>query len=648
MSAVMPTIGPQIKATSNERHRLTKQMNGEEGSTFLDALCEKIDDGLDAGAKKVLLTIYEGNLVGAYNAGRAMDNKDKQSYLQLDSTKDPDTVGCKQIGCKGIGSKLTRAKLCGPTGVETTTSMGADGMDVCRINMGALLDPNKTTDQCWTGESDYRPKWVVAEKDAKYDEGVTTEYRGIPSGYHNFDLSHVVIELMKTYHEYIKDGVEIKLIYDGDEYIIPHLVNEGNVTSTTYNVEEYKTIKGKRCGEPTWRFYENVPGSEQTILGPRGAGYGETKDFPRDQEPKKTKFTIMHPKVEGIITSELKKENERSYAFMNGIANMSDAITYDENGIVIRCGKNSLNIPVEENGNSVTDKANRTLELLFNGVHIKQDRRVLSSTDVDIYDQKHKASGDIYKQFLCKYGLASWNVPSDVSDIREERKKFVNIKKKPGLDKVFPHILRTHNKNIAKKINEHYNSLLTNEQKKQRKLEDKQEKQRKAAEKQRKADEKKVKDADKQRKVDEKKKDSGNQQGQTTTDNPTLPLDATEPRRLTGENPSDNIIAAATGGAQTTPSHNPSPRQSPAVTTFSASFTNPRSPTSSGIACSDGVGERVSYPVRAHIRTHTTPEDNVRVVNEFNEAFSANPGKLTVEEMNHLTTMTARLKNTDC
>ena len=65
-------------ATSNERHRILKLIEGNDGTTFYAAHDEKVDDAIDAGATQITSSFDEhGNLKSIYNNGRAMNEKDK-------------------------------------------------------------------------------------------------------------------------------------------------------------------------------------------------------------------------------------------------------------------------------------------------------------------------------------------------------------------------------------------------------------------------------------------------------------------------------------------------------------------------------------------------------------------------------------------
>jgi hypothetical protein len=465
-----------IKATSNERHRLKKLMNGEEGSTYSDALCEKIDDSLDAKATEVKSTFEGGNLRSIHNNGRPMNEHDRISYIQLDSEKPLCGDSDKQIGCKGIGSMVSRAKFCGETGKETTVSIGEDVNWKCEIDMGALLDENETPEQCWTADSEHIPQWNLCDEEG-LKKGVITQYTD-NSCKHNFDKQSTITNHMNTYSEYINRAIVIKDVFDGDTYTIPQLVNPDNVDTVVYPIERYT----KENGSPVYRFTLKFGGMK--MIGRIGAGYGEVKKYPSDDPPINTTFEFQYPKIKDIITGDMHTSKDRHYAFMNSLHTMSDNITLEGDNVIINCGEHNLVIPVEENNNKVTDKTNRIKELLFNGVSIKQDDRVLSSETFSIYNYE-KRSGDLDKQDLYEYGRSTWNVSSNDLDIRLERKKYVNIKQYPGLEKVFSLILKDHNTFLSKNMEKHHKSLLSEEQKKKA-----------AAEKKKAAAEKKKKKAD--------------------------------------------------------------------------------------------------------------------------------------------------------
>ena len=201
--------------STNERHRLDKLGKGNDGTTYMDALCEKTDDSIDAKSLDIIMTFKNGNLVKVHNNGRPMNESDMIKYIQLDSEKDNDLEHCHvQIGKHGIGATKVRARMCGRLGKEVTTSISdVPNMSAqLEIDMGALLDPEKTPIDCWTGKSDYKPTWKPIDTCVShdYEMGVTTEY--INPCEHNFVKEVVIIDQMKKYSMY---DTNIVNIFDG-------------------------------------------------------------------------------------------------------------------------------------------------------------------------------------------------------------------------------------------------------------------------------------------------------------------------------------------------------------------------------------------------------------------------------------------------
>ena len=146
-----------ITATSNERYRLKKLMKGNDGTTYPDALNEKIDDSIDAGSSIIKATYQGGNLKSIYNNGRLMDQNDRLKYIQLDSEKLEDSSDeeefIEQIGKFGIGATKARARFSGRNGMEVTTSVDSEGNGhQIKVDMSSLLDKGKTPANCWTGD----------------------------------------------------------------------------------------------------------------------------------------------------------------------------------------------------------------------------------------------------------------------------------------------------------------------------------------------------------------------------------------------------------------------------------------------------------------------------------------------------------------
>ena len=124
-----------------------------------------------------------------------MNEKDLTNYIKLDSVKndessDEETNESDQIGQHGIGSMKARARFCGRNGKEITTSVSTEGENYqLTVNMEKLLDKDATPEDCWTGCSVYRPKWIICENIDGYKPGVTTRYENPTS--HNFDINEL-------------------------------------------------------------------------------------------------------------------------------------------------------------------------------------------------------------------------------------------------------------------------------------------------------------------------------------------------------------------------------------------------------------------------------------------------------------------------
>ena len=472
MSATEQMIGRMITATSNERYRLKKLMKGNDGTTYPDALNEKTDDSIDAGSSMVKATYQDGNLMSIYNDGRPMDDNDRLKYIQLDSEKLEDSSdeedSVEQIGKYGIGATKARARFSGRNGMEVTTSVDSEGNGhQILIDMSSLLDKEKTPDNCWTGDSDHKPTWTNIVGECSYEKGVTTEYMN-PSS-HNFDKSSVIIEQMKQYQFYVQDGVRLQHTFDDVEYTIPLLISPENVQQLVKSIKIHKDNKGR------YHYQYDKPGGGTGFVAPKGRGYGFVEGIKDGVgEPSETNFTFTFPKISHIVTKEMKESKEMHYAYMNAISNMCQNVMVEESGrVIIKCGQNNLYLDnVDNNDLKVKSSTQIVREAFFNGINIKQDKRILSTIPLSIYGDGKRASGDMDCQNLYEYASKTWETSSNNEvNIAEEIKSHVTIEMIPGLDKVLKDMCTSFNKYLKDEIKKYHDSLLTEEEKKNKKEE---------------------------------------------------------------------------------------------------------------------------------------------------------------------------------
>ena len=483
-----------ICATSNEQRRLKKLVNGNDGTTYQAAHDEKMDDSIDAGATEIHSTFVDGNLKKVYNNGRAMTDTDMHNYIQLDSEK---TEGSEeQIGQHGIGAMKARARFSGPSGKEITTSISVKGeCHQVKIDMGPLLNSNKTEIDCWTRKSEHRPEWTNFDNSSsEYLPGVTTEYESETQ--HHLDKDETVIGEMIKYQSC--DNIEMKHTFDGEEFTVPKLISKDSKDVTMYNkrIQVYQDKKGK-----LWYIADIFPGGT-AVFGPQGRGYGQKDTLSAECKHIADAQLVVHtPNIKTIITKDLTEQKDRNYTYMNSIHLLSKNISVEGDKAIINCGKNSIEIVADPSHNAVKNISKELKRLVFNGINIQQSKRILASCPISMWDDK-KRSGDIDSQDLYEFTNITLVIPDGSAfNVAEETKSKVTLAQYPGLEKVLRHISETLNKYIKDKIKEVYEGLLTEEDKKKKKelLKKKKEEKKEA----------KIEEKKKKAKVEEKKEKVG-------------------------------------------------------------------------------------------------------------------------------------------
>ena len=161
-----------MTTSSDEQHRIQKMIAGSNGVSYQDAVDEEIDNGLDENAKIIELTFIDEKCKKIYNNGNPMNSCDRNNSLTLDGRSKSKKINKK--GKYGIGGFYSRCILAGQ-GQQIITSKDNDDAYQCTIDLEKLQDRTVCSSNRWTGEHEYRPKWVKLDinQSKDYEQGVT-------------------------------------------------------------------------------------------------------------------------------------------------------------------------------------------------------------------------------------------------------------------------------------------------------------------------------------------------------------------------------------------------------------------------------------------------------------------------------------------
>ena len=126
-----------MSASSNEKNRLKKMIEGANGMNEQDAVDEEIDNALDENATKITINFENNTCRRIYNNGRPMSSEDRTNSLMLDTcskSKNPD-----KKGEFGIGGATSRAKLAGQ-GIAIITSKDGDDVHQVTIDLDFMIN----------------------------------------------------------------------------------------------------------------------------------------------------------------------------------------------------------------------------------------------------------------------------------------------------------------------------------------------------------------------------------------------------------------------------------------------------------------------------------------------------------------------------
>jgi hypothetical protein len=222
------------------------------GFTQTDALCELIDNSLDANARRIQINLNsKTHTITLADNGCGMDKADLTSALRINATK----PASEMIGLRGVGLKAGNAVLSQITHSTLIFSQKKD-CDVFEVE----LDWSGTmTSDVWNPV----PHSISARNLSLWNNnkieglhGTITVNQMTKDSFESllkYGFSYILKEIGRTYEQYISEGVIIQIVLDGEEHL-PDLtlaINWSTVppefrTETSVKILRHPTTDEKR------------------------------------------------------------------------------------------------------------------------------------------------------------------------------------------------------------------------------------------------------------------------------------------------------------------------------------------------------------------------------------------------------------------
>lgn len=451
--------------SSDEQYRIRKQIEGNNGMSYMNSMDERIDNGFDAGANKQELYFKDNKLRKIYNDGSYMDLDARKAYLTLDTRSKSNSKEKK--GRYGAGEQNSR-RLGGQGKVITTTTRDAGDTYQCIIDMHHLAYECETP-QCWTGNHEKRPIFKKINKDKEYQSGTTVEYIGDRLKQH-FELHEVVKHTANKYNKEIKSGKRIIIDWDNKKYEIPDIYNDDEDDVKRIKYECRYNIKEKSCmiKSDTGYFRKQKKWSKSTP--------NYHNDWVNDDECNKCYIYIYNP----VIDSYSGKYS-RSDLVNDRCKKLFKNMDITENSITIKCGENDILYNLEEFDGDQKKFDNSVLALdddFISKLRISMCDFTLTTKPYRSYKEEALSSqtkGDSYdKCLIVEIDITKWET-NNTNSISLENKDEVKIPKE--MEEMIKKVISISNKNIYTYINKKQQPSPPPKQKQQQPVPTKQEQQ---------------------------------------------------------------------------------------------------------------------------------------------------------------------------
>jgi hypothetical protein len=187
------------------------------GFTQIDALCELIDNSLDANAKHIRVNLDSKTyrLMLADN-GNGMDKSELTSALRINATKPASEI----IGLRGLGLKAGHAVL---SKTVNSTQIFSQKKD-CDVFEVELDWPSSITADVWNPAPHSISARSLSEWETNRIEcshGTLTVIQMTQDSFESLlkhGISFVLKEIGRTYEQYISEGTVIHVVLDGEQH----------------------------------------------------------------------------------------------------------------------------------------------------------------------------------------------------------------------------------------------------------------------------------------------------------------------------------------------------------------------------------------------------------------------------------------------
>jgi len=416
----------ELRATSDEQHRIRKMIRGSTGTKNQDAMDEVLDNAIGENATVINIKFTNKKINFIYNNGTPMNLDDRRRFIKLD-TRCKKVIGTvtpkKRKGMHGIGEALSRGRLAGQ-GKQITTTKNED--NICHqivIDLKGLTAEDYNQPACWSMDHEdekknLRPKWKKIQEVTRHEQykiGVTKEYQGEHLE-QNFELNDVIFHIADKYARNIELGLKITIEWEDKKYEVPLIYINSKWDKKTYILKVYTDL-----------IEFNMDCKRQTVH--KNGGTWRKSKCDSDSKRKSISgdcvgtltFTLQSPKK--CETFPKMSENPVMGWFNQCL---SDAFTNKfierEGKLYLTCGENE----VFKDLHQVQGRTNHLTETLldFNkGLSISMDNMKLATNQFDIdLALKKRMKGD---QFAGQAFRLDINFKSDETIIKPQENKNV-------------------------------------------------------------------------------------------------------------------------------------------------------------------------------------------------------------------------------
>ena len=439
-----------MTTSSDEQYRIWKAINGKNGVDKQDAIDEEIDNATDENATNIQIKFENGILREIYNNGNPMNSNDRSNSLTLDGRSKSTKPNKK--GKYGIGGFYARCKLAGQ-GKQIITTKDGDDIYQCVIDLEKLQNNEICNQNCWTGEHKYRPKWVKLEGGniSQYSQGVTKEYIG-DNITTKFILEEVVSHLVIKYNKNIKNGVEIVIIWDNKNYILPDIYNyNSNILSIdTYNNKgllEYYTEYSSKIIKSGKRLFPDYKGAKE---GTRIGTYTLNVSYPLD--------TDVSLGLDRYDTDAAKMGYISTQYINNNIDRVLKNISNNHEYIQLNCGENSVNYSISQSKSDINNDVETIIDLFVPEIIISMDSNTLCYKEFNRKSEMSKGGDMALKKIYQIFSVdLKFNSSESELDLSQEDKNKVELPK--HLSKIISKIIDLTQKHINGILLEKYKKL---------------------------------------------------------------------------------------------------------------------------------------------------------------------------------------------